>query len=161
MPPAVFDEAVAGNHRERTRDGCPRLLLGPPVNDHRAAGLSRLREGLPRQPLARGHQLVQGKALVRPCGPVVEERRLDLRHPGPVRIGFGRHVLPGVASRSYGREEPVELATGRRVDVHDVQWRARGGRRLDRFLQPGQPAPHVNVGRYTTFSSHTKHALDL
>ena len=126
VSPPVFDEAVAGDHRERAGNRGARLLLGSPVDDHRAPGLPRLLERRSRQALAGGHELVQGKALVGPARPVVEEGRLDLRHPGAVGIRLGRHVLTRVTGRLDGGEKLVEVVTRRRIDMHDVQRRARG-----------------------------------
>jgi nucleoside-diphosphate-sugar epimerase len=71
--------------------------------------------------LARGHELVLRKPVVGPGFPVVEERRLDLGHPGTVWVRFGRHILSRVAGRLDGRQELGEVVAARRIHVHDVQ----------------------------------------
>src|SRR5678809_1086992 len=100
MAAPALDVAVARDDGQRTHDRLTRLRLAPLMNDHSATILARLLERLARQPLTRGHELVLLELHVGPGLPVVEQRGLDFRHAGAVRIGFGRDVLASIA-RSF------------------------------------------------------------
>ena len=101
------------------------------------------------------------KRRVRPRLPIVEQRRLDLRHAGAIRIRFGRHVLSGVTRGLDRREKRVDLGVRGRIDVDDVQRGVRGGGRGDRFLQALEPAAHVDVRRDAALGRDAEHALDF
>src|SRR5262245_17454218 len=97
MAAAVFDEPVAGDHGERAGDGRSRLFLAPAMDDDSAACRPGFPERRARQALAGRYELVLRETRVRPGLPVVEQRRLDFRHAGAVRIRLRRDVLSAVA----------------------------------------------------------------
>src|ERR1043166_3791984 len=96
---SVLDNAIAGDHDERMRDGGADHLLRVAERDDEATLFSISFKGFPRQPLPCGRPQETGKKLEALVLPIGVGGRCDLRHRRRVGIRFGRDIE--IASEAY------------------------------------------------------------
>ncbi len=162
MAHAVLPVRVARDDGEWTGDRCDdhRLLIR--VHDDGPARPAIALKALAIQPLARRRPFQLGQALIGSgLIDVLDRGRLNLRHPGVIRIRLRCHVA-SVRARLFDHLEQLgSLGETDAIDVHHVQRRVGFGGERERFLEPRDARANVHVDWCLGFRGDAEHGEQL